>query len=405
MADTSSGRICYVKQTVCTELPAPLVWRAMRMTSSSLAYEKKTSESNELNYEGMVIDLPEVGARSAGQVSIEWSAQSYDDFIEAVLRGTWENVIDFNGEITASASDAEFTAGSGTPFANARVGQMVLIGGFSVGESYPGAGDSPNNRWWEIQQVVSPQKIKVNTNSGSVLNGTASAGFARSKYIVNGRKKPCFALEESFTDANSHLLFLGQRVGSLSFSLTANQITTGQIEFVGLNVLEYQGQETAPWSANAQYVPANSEAVLNATANVGNIIIDNAVSTGSFRSLNLTINNNLRETGTIGAKFPRVGYGRQSVSGTFEKLFVDLDLWRAMKEHAAMSLAFGMLNPERSHGLYITLPRLKIASDQVDLSGGNDSDVIDNVSFSALRYVPEAGAGETRNHHIRVCVA
>jgi hypothetical protein len=156
------------------------------------------------------------------------------------------------------------------------------------------------------------------------------------------------------------------------------------------------------WSNTATYTLPNDEAVLNSTANVGEIQINGEVSSACFRSLDINLTNNMRETGCIGRMFPRIGYGRQGISGSFEKLFANLDLWRAMKNHEDLSMAFGVINPAKTEGIHIKVPRIKLGSDQVDLSAGNDSDVVDNVQWTALRY---SDTNINQNYHIQICVA
>ena len=482
MSDTNRGRIAYARQSAEGTLPSPLEWQLMRFNTSSMAYEKQTTESNELNSDGMTADLPEVGARSAGSFSIEWSAQTYDEFIEAATRGTWGHVISYTGEFTLAATGKTLTAATGTPFANARVGQFVLISGCIVGESYSGALDAPNNGWWEIDTVTSDTVLVLKDPGTKMVNETvaASDGKLASKCLVNGQRERSFAFEEGFMDVGSFLLFLDQRVNTLNMSLSANSITTGSIDFIGEDVQDQQisinhaggiditastrtvvatgafgdaqaGQrilivgmaesgnngehviETVTdadeiiltvastdlvdetlasggeihgygptWSAAATYDAPSAEAVLNSTANVGSILIDGELSSACFRSLDVNLTNNLRETGCIGRRFPRIGYGRQGVTGSFEKLFGGLDLWRAMKQHQDLSIAFGMVDPAKDHGMHIKAPRIKLASDQVDLSAGNDSDVVDNVQWTALRYTDTA---INQDYHIQICVA
>lgn len=482
MSDTNRGRIAYVRQTKEGVLPTTLPWQVMRFNTSSLAFEKQTTESSELSAEGMTTDLPQVGARSAGSFSIEWSAKTYDDFIEAATRGTWGNEISYTGAFTIDTETHNtITAATGTPFANARVGQFILVAGCTEGESYSGALDSPNNGWWEIEAVTSDTVIRIKDPGDRLLDETGvTGGKVSSKCLVNGQRRRFFAFEEGFLDVGAFLLFLDQYINTLSMSMSANQITTGSIEVMGSDVndeqvrIHHNGQiviaatgrtvtavgafehaeagqrifingmvnsgnngehiiasvtdddavvlttassnladETLAsggeilgygptWSSSATYAMPNEEAVLNSTANVGSILINDELSTACFRALDINLTNNMRETGCIGRMFPRIGYGRQGISGSFEKLFANLDLWRAMKNHDDLSMVFGVINPAKTEGIHIKIPRLKIGSDQVDLSAGNDSDVVDNVQWTALRYA-DTTLGE--NYHIQICVA
>jgi hypothetical protein len=470
MSSTNRGRLAYILQTDRTAWPTSGALQTLRMTSTDLAYSKQSTESNELESSGMMIDAPKTGASSAGGINIEFSPDSYNDFIQAAVRGTWGNTINVTGAHGIVASTATITAASAA-FADAVAGQWVFLSGFA---------NSGNNGWFEIDSVTS-DTVAVLLDPGSLLvNETGPAGAKiLSKRIINGTVTRDFAIEESFLDVSSFLQFLGQRVNTMNMSLSAGQVVTGSFGFMGSDV-EYEqagdvftgvititattrtiaatgaftdavvGQritisgmateannitgviltrtsadsvilttattglvnETGPataqlyvsapsWSAGNSYTAATSTDVFNATSNVGQIVVNNTVSTACFRSMSLALNNNLRETPCMGSEFPNLDYGQQSITGSLEKIFTSLsDLWSLMKDHTDVELQFGLKSSDGTKGIHIRLPRVKLTSDQVDLSAGKNADVVDNVNFSALRYVPASGDA----FHIQICV-
>jgi hypothetical protein len=479
MSSTNRGRLSAVATPDCSQLPANPQFQQLRFTSSDLAYTKQTTQSDELDASGMTADVPEVGASSGGSINIEWSAETYDDFIAAALRGTWGPESNATGAhvIAAGSRGLEATGA----FANASPGMWILLGGFVANESYPGAGDSPNNGWWEIESVTDADNVVLKDPAGKLVNETAPAtATVGGKCLINGTVERCFALSEEFLDTQSFLLFMSQRIGMMSMSLATGSIATGSFSFMGSDIVDEQadinfqgavgvvaatrtismpgaaitaspGQrvmvsgmsnagnngefviesvtpssvvvtaasapnladETGPatarvvasapsWSGPGAYLPATTSPALNATSNVGDIFIDGKLSTGCFQALDLNVDNNLRETPCIGQKFPRVDYGKQDITGSLTKTFVDLEIWRAMKDHQDISLSFGFISPDKKHGIHVFLPRVTLSSDQVDLSGGNNSDVTDNIDWTALRYTdPVTGVA----YQIQVCVA
>jgi hypothetical protein len=70
--------------------------REMRITSSSLTANKETIVSNEIRADRMVSDVVEVAASSGGEINVEFSAGSLDDFLEAFLLGTWTRPMTFD---------------------------------------------------------------------------------------------------------------------------------------------------------------------------------------------------------------------------------------------------------------------------------------------------------------------
>jgi len=157
------------------------------------------------------------------------------------------------------------------------------------------------------------------------------------------------------------------------------------------------------WSAGNTYTSVTSTDVFNATSNVGQIVVNNVVSTACFRSMSLALTNNLRETPCMGSEFPNLDYGQQSITGSLEKIFTSLsELWTLMKGHTDVELQFGLKSSDGTKGIHVRLPRVKLTSDQVDLSAGKNADVVDNVNFQALRYDDSAGSGD--QFHIQICV-
>lgn len=76
--------------------PASGTSREMRVTKSSLTAKKNTVVSNELRADRMVSDVVEVAAMSGGDINVEFSAGSLDDFLEAFLLGTWTKTMTFD---------------------------------------------------------------------------------------------------------------------------------------------------------------------------------------------------------------------------------------------------------------------------------------------------------------------
>jgi hypothetical protein len=111
----------------------------------------------------------------------------------------------------------------------------------------------------------------------------------------------------------------------------------------------------------------------------------------------LNIDNTLREVACLGQKFPgMINYGRQMVTGSFNKMFVDWTTYQKMLDHEDVTLSFGTHNA--SGGIHVYLPRVKLNSDGVNLSGGNDSDVQESVDFTAIK-------SSDGTHQIRIDIA
>ena len=61
MSDTNRGRLAYVAESSFGVAPTDPAFNILRLTSSDLAYNKETTQSNELDSSRMLVDVPEVG--------------------------------------------------------------------------------------------------------------------------------------------------------------------------------------------------------------------------------------------------------------------------------------------------------------------------------------------------------
>lgn len=390
MADTSRGRIAYVAEATFGTTPTDPTLQILRMLGSSLAYTKQTQESNELDSGAMITDLIEVGAESGGSINVEWSPDSYDALIEAALRGTRSTAtVSPAGGAGIVFSTPTATVTDTGVFANVEVGQWLLFRGWS---------NSGNNGWKKVVTNPDDDSITI-TDTGMVTEAAGGTGQIDGQTILNGTTERSFSLEEAFTDEEIYRLFVGQRVGSMSFDFSAGNILTGSIGFMGTQVsIEDPGTGVDPsWLGSGSRTAATTTNVMNATANVGGIYIDGSLSTACFKALSLNLDNALRSTRCIGSKFPSViGYGKQRVTGSLTKVFNSTTLYEAMLDDSTLSLSFGAYNT--SGGIHIYLPKIKLGNDNLSLSGGNDTDVDEGIDWTALK-------SDDGTHQIRVDIA
>lgn len=96
-ADSNRARMRYTKSVDgWATIPANGRTRELRYTSSSVTATKETAISEEIRADRMVSDIVEVAANSAGEVAIEFSAGSHDDFLESFMMGAWSRPMTFD---------------------------------------------------------------------------------------------------------------------------------------------------------------------------------------------------------------------------------------------------------------------------------------------------------------------
>jgi hypothetical protein len=151
--------------------------REMRITSSSLAAEKETVVSDELRADRMVADVIETAAMSGGEINVEFSAGSLDDFMQAFVLGAWTRPMTFDkfeGNVSmndnAGTTEVKITGADYTGyFTNGRV---IKTEGFKT---------PANNNYWTV--VSSSFATGVTTVVTSGTTGVDETGVSYSRVM------------------------------------------------------------------------------------------------------------------------------------------------------------------------------------------------------------------------------
>lgn len=197
--------------------------REMRITSSALTAEKETVVSNELRADRMVSDIVEVAATSGGEINIEFSAGSLDDFMQAFLLGLWTRPMTFDKFSGAVVSWVDATT--------LRVSGGDYTGYFLDNRRIKTEGfiNPKNNNYFEIaNQAFSGGNTNITVVGGGAV---AEAGSAVTKVLdandvivlKNGTIRAGTAGAQAF-DSNSSNAF--------ATAISAEQLVVGQKIYV-----------------------------------------------------------------------------------------------------------------------------------------------------------------------------
>lgn len=119
-----------IAETTLGETPATPALSEIRYTGESLGYNIETVQSKEIRTNRMLSDLIQTKSDAAGDISIELSAVSFDDFIEAAMASSWTTDVLTNGTSLNSFTIQKHIQDSTTPiyfnFMGACVDSMKL---------------------------------------------------------------------------------------------------------------------------------------------------------------------------------------------------------------------------------------------------------------------------------------
>lgn len=146
--------------------------RELRITSSSITANKETQVSEEIRADRMVPSIIEVGASAEGDIEGEFSAGTYDDFMQAYLLGTWTKAMTFDffkGVNVSFVANNQLTV-SGDQTAYFVVGRTVKTEGFALAQ---------NNNYWAISAVAFASGVTTLTFTETTAAAEAGNSFSR----------------------------------------------------------------------------------------------------------------------------------------------------------------------------------------------------------------------------------
>lgn len=97
IAEASLTRLAYVAEATIGTTPATPTFKTLRYVSEGLKNGKQVAVSDEIRGDGNVTDIVDVGRSVEGPVAFEFSYGTFDDFLEALLRGAWSTNVLVNG--------------------------------------------------------------------------------------------------------------------------------------------------------------------------------------------------------------------------------------------------------------------------------------------------------------------
>jgi len=384
MSDSSRVQLRFIEEVTFGEQPpnpGAAALNDMRFTGEALKQATEVTESQEIRSDRQVPDIVRTRVSSEGDVNIELSAASHDDILEGALFNTWGTL----APVTAQSIDVEtndtFAASSGTPFANAVVGQWIFTSGFT---------DAANNGFFKIASIpIAGTDVTVEQVLVTEI-GTGDEAV-QGQFLPNGTVLKSYYLEKEFSDlSNEFLQYHGCRVGQMTVTAAVGSILTGTFTFGGL------GETGANATAGVGSPVTTSGAVMNAIDNIAGLREGGVEGGLDIEQVQFTIQNNLRPQSKLGQVFARgIGAGRVNVSGTLRAYFESRTLFEKYLNFTISEFAFRAIDAAGA-GYVFDFPQLKFTDGQV-LAEGIDRDVFAQMSWSAyLDPTYSVTAGVTR---------
>jgi len=258
---------------------------------------------------------------------------------------------------------------------NLEVGQTFRMEGWDI---------AGNNGTFKISAIAANLLTLTNADGTVATLTVESSGQVTltAQRLKNGILRKSFVIEKFFGDVVEFMYFTGSRVGSMNLSVEAAALVTGAFSFMGKEGVSQQV------TVMGSQVPASISDSLNATTNVGNLQEGGVPLATAIRSVEFTVENNLRPKPEIGSRSPvDIGYGFVDVTGTLTAYFEDNVLLQKFIQHTESQFALTFTDSD-GNVLIFNFPRLFFSSGTPTAPAGND-DVITPFEFTAVRSVTD----------------
>lgn len=311
-------KVVYKVESVLGTPPSASGAQSLRRVTSSLGLTKDAFTSNEVRSDMQIADVRHGGRSVRGGIEGELSVQTYDDWLAALVRGSWVAGVsaapaDFATGITPNNAAGTFTfAGAGSLITKGfKVGDIVRVTGVT-------GNTNTNFRITALTATVMTVTPKPVTQSQVAAGWTVAVVGSK---LLPGLLTPSYTIEHQHLDALVSERFVGCRIGGLSVSLPPNGIATAQWDIIGLDGAMLTGGShpyfTSPTAETTTGVLTGIEGGIRLAG------VEQAIITG----IQLNITNNLSVQPVVGTVIPPdIFYGRTVVTGQVSAFMLDESL-------------------------------------------------------------------------------
>jgi len=199
---TNRSKTAYVLESTFGTTPATPAFQELRVTSNGLEYKPTRTTSAEIRSDRQVSDQILTKFDASGTIGLELSFQTFDDFLQAVLQGTWVNQP--QQSVTALTTTTA-TVAAGTTF---KAQMLALTSGFAV---------SANNGLFVVSS-----------------SGSTSVVFPASSFTAEASPPAAAALRVvGFQGASGDIVAVTNGLNSTSLDFTTLGLSVGEYVLIG----------------------------------------------------------------------------------------------------------------------------------------------------------------------------
>lgn len=346
--------VTFAEETTYGTLATATDGKVFRPNTGNLTLSKELINSNENRRDGMM-SRGRHGSRSVtGQYTGDLSVGSYDEWVEAVFRGTFDTALSID-ESTAAMSTATLSVASNVITASAgsfitagvRVGDVIrLTAGFAAGNM------NRNLRVTAVTATTVTVADDIEDEAGPLSTYT----IERPRKVLQGTTARSFTVEEREIDIDSSEVFTGVRVGQFQIALQPNNMATVTFNLVGQDGQLMEG-------ADSPYFTDPTE-----TTTIGLTAVEAKIRLGTedvldVSSVDLSVNLNAAGNPVVGSNLtPDVFTNLANVTGSVTALKSDATRMQQFLDEDELSLHMLFEDPDGDGFVSVFVGNLTLGS-------------------------------------------
>jgi len=374
IAAGSLTEIGYVAESVFGSTPVSSAFQRIRDVSFSVNLQKEAYQSEERRSDRMRQDIRHGYRSVTGDIVGELSQQSWDDFIQAIMGGTWASGASVNFSSVASNSTLNrITVGSANfPTNGVRVGDVFAV------SATPAVAGLTDRFFTALSVGVSTIEVEPGT-IGTTATASAVIRVVGQKVEI-GTTYRSFTIERWLTDRSLYQQFKGVRFNQMTISVPASGLVGVTFGVIGQDGTSFGSSVASSYTAAPQTTPF---AAVNGELYEGGSVL------GLVTAAEITVNNNMAGPQVVGTNLtPDLLFGRfADVTGTITILFTNATMHNKFVSETESTLILRLQNKDvldsTTEFVNLILPRIKYSGGDVDDSP--DTGITVTMPFVALK--------------------
>jgi hypothetical protein len=355
------------------------------VNSESLDYNLTKVESANINATRSISTVTTSSASASGGIQGELVHGEYDRFLQSTLQSTFTQygTNGVGGPFTTTTNTTT-TLVSSAAFTGAAT---LLVKGQWIRLTTDGAN---NGKLVRLSTTVAPTTSIITLHANTPISATSGEAVTiQASRLMNGTTQTSFSIQRNVNDVSpvEYFTYRGMTPSKFMLNISSGALSTIGFEFMGKDGVRGT-PGTNPLLASTNTLVASQVNPVHSSVNQTNCVIwaGGAALTGTYvKSLALDYDNSLRvqeavcNLGAVG-----IGSGTIKCSLKMQLYFAEgATFFSQFLANTNTDIIFSTIDPD-GNAYVVTVPVASVATYKVN-AGGKDSDLLVDVTFTALR--------------------